>query len=221
MPRHEQCLIFTVLSAAGVGAHARTYTLCAGALGYLAPEQLQHTGHGTSVDHWALGVLLCELLTGVHPFSSALCSFSDGDGAESCDRTIRSGGANQPAATGPALQEVEDEVNVLFSGGDIEEGLQRVLQGEWAASAVASRLAATDADAVDLIGSLLAVDPADRPCTAGRTRALVQHPWFVSRLEGSLAAICERTSRPPIDVRGPAKPPKPGSGVIGSFWRTW
>ena len=208
-------------SATGVGAQARTYTLCAGALGYLAPEQLQHVGHGTAVDHWALGILLCELLTGAHPFSSALCSLGDGDDVNSCDAATRCGLVNQSstAATKLPVQEVDDEVNTLFSGGDIEEGMQRVLQGHWAASAVASRLAATDADAADLISSLLAVDPADRPCTAGRTGALVQHPWFDSSLGDSLGAVCERTLRPPIDVRGPAKPPKPGSGVVGSFWR--
>ncbi len=164
-----------------------------------------------AVDHWALGVLLCEMLTGMHPFSSALYSFGDGEGDDATD--------NGPTKTVARLQEVEDEVDVLFGGGDIEAGLQRVLQGDWATSAVASRLAATDAAAADLIGSLLALDPADRPCTAGRTGALIQHPWFASRLGDNLAAVCERTARPPLDVRGPAKPPKPGSGVRGSFWR--
>lgn len=213
-----------LLSSAGVGAQARTYTLCAGALGYLAPEQLQHTGHGTAVDHWALGVLLCELLTGLHPFSSALCSLRDCDGVDSSDGLDRNGRRNsQSTATvaGSAVQEVEDKVDVLFSGGDIEAGLQCVLRGDWTGSAVASLLAATDADAADLIDSLLALDPADRPCTAGRTGALVQHPWFVSRLGDNLAAVRERTARPPLRVRGPAKAPKPGSGIYGSFWKMW
>ena len=204
-------------SVAGVGAHARTYTLCAGALGYLAPEQLQHTGHGMAVDHWALGVLLCELLTGTHPFSPALCSFGDEDGAASYDDRVPDI-QHTPVAE---MQEVKDEVNTLFSGGDIEAGLQRVLQGGWGASGVASRLAATDAEAVHLIAGLLALDPADRPCTAGRTGALVQHSWFVSRLGDSLGAVCGRTARAPLDVRGREKPPKPGSGVVGSFWRIW
>jgi hypothetical protein len=161
-------------------------------------------------------VLLCELLTGAHPFSSALCSFGDGDSVASSSSGGGSGGHGQAAA-----QEVEDEVNVLFSGGDVEAGLQHVLQGDWAATAVAVRLAASDADAADLIGSLLAVDPADRPCTAGRTAALARHPWFASRLADGLSAVCERTATPPLAVRGAAKPPKPGSGVLGSFWQAW
>ena len=167
-------------------------------------------------------MLLCELLTGLHPFSSALCSFRDGDGVDSYDGLVHNGRrTSQPTATvaGSAVQEIEDKVDVLFSGGDIEVGLQRVLRGDWAASAVASRLAAADADAADLIDSLLQPDPADRPCTAGRTGALVQHPWFVSRLGDNLVAVRERTARPPLEVRGPTKPPKPGSGVYGSFWK--
>lgn len=200
---------FGLAKQLGVGVNAKTYTLCGGALGYLAPEQLQHIGHGTAVDHWAVGVLLCELLTGAHPFSPALCSFGDGGDAV---------GSNNAAAA----QEVEDQVNDLFSGGDVEAGMQHVLLGQWSSTAMAARLAATDADAADLIGSLLTVDPADRPCTAGRTAALVSHPWFAARLGDNLGAVIERTATAPLAVRGAAaRPPKPGSGVFGDFWRVF
>jgi len=37
---------------------------------YLAPEVLNRTGHGTSVDWWSLGALLYEMLTGLPPWYS-------------------------------------------------------------------------------------------------------------------------------------------------------
>jgi serine/threonine protein kinase len=46
----------------------KTFTLC-GASEYIAPEQLQAGGYNHAVDYWALGVLLCELSSGVNPFA--------------------------------------------------------------------------------------------------------------------------------------------------------
>lgn len=46
----------------------RTYTLC-GDTEYMSPEQIEGSGHGTSSDWWALGVMVYEMIYGRSPFA--------------------------------------------------------------------------------------------------------------------------------------------------------
>lgn len=47
----------------------RTYTIC-GTPDYMAPEMLMNMGYDVSVDVWAVGVLIFEMICGYAPFSS-------------------------------------------------------------------------------------------------------------------------------------------------------
>ena len=57
------------LSKPNMGEGDYAYSFC-GSPEYMAPEMLLKTGHNVQVDHYCLGALLYELVTGLPPYYS-------------------------------------------------------------------------------------------------------------------------------------------------------
>lgn len=172
-------------SGSGIGVAAvgpRTFTVCAGKLGNLAPEQVLHLGHGRAVDLWALGVLLFELLTGTAPF--------------------------EPLSSATASTSLSSQAVV---GSDGLAVLHRIVEGRYNVKA-ASEAKHYTVDAADLVRRLLCVDPIRRLGGGGGSATdVLGHKWLQSPSTIDVAAVRAQRCPPPWKVR-PVTPPPPGSG---------
>ena len=106
------------------------HTVC-GTPEYYAPELINEEGYDKTVDWWACGILIYEMLTGVTPFFAQM--------RNRLYQNIRTGNVNWPANR-PCSNEMKNLVQQLLNRdpttrlGQGEDGYMQILQHPWFSS---------------------------------------------------------------------------------------
>ena len=134
----------------------RTYTIC-GTPDYMAPEMLKNLGYDITVDVWAVGVLIFEMICGYAPFSG------DGGGGSGGGEKGNGGGGSGSGGDSGRHNAAQTMRNIMK---------RHVLIPQW--------LQKKDSETVRIIRSLLVKNPINRlGCSSqGNILKLFRHPWF-------------------------------------------
>lgn len=105
----------------------KTYTLC-GTPGYLPPEVVMTRGHNFSADHWSLGILIYEMVTGLNPF------FYEGMDQMSLFESIVQDDYDDPKDVSASVIDLIRKLLVkdpIYRLGSLARGERDILQHRW------------------------------------------------------------------------------------------
>jgi CRP-like cAMP-binding protein len=105
----------------------KTYTLC-GTPAYLPPEVVMSRGHNCSADHWSLGIMLYEMITGENPF------YYDGMNQMSLFKSIVQDDYEAPMNASPAVADIIAKFLVKEPTqrlGSLARGEREIFEQEW------------------------------------------------------------------------------------------
>lgn len=105
----------------------KTYTLC-GTPAFLSPEVILTRGHNQATDHWSLGILIYEMITGENPF------FFEGMDQMSLFQSIVEEDFDPPAGASPEASDLVSKLLIKDPAvrlGSLANGERDILRHVW------------------------------------------------------------------------------------------
>ena len=178
----------------------KAYTLC-GTPDYLAPEVILNGGHDESVDWWALGVLLYELVRGMPPFQSEdpwatyqkilKREFTFGPKEPKKAKKTKNKNGKKETLTTTASGMKKKKIKI-----DDDNGKQNDVVDEEEEEEEIENAFGFTKQSRDLIRKLLTVESANRLGSTYGSIEIKNHPWFRS-VDWNLASE-RKWRKPPI-----------------------
>ena len=178
----------------------KAYTLC-GTPDYLAPEVILNGGHDESVDWWALGVLLYELVRGIPPFQSEepwatyqkilKREFTFGPKEPKKAKKTKKKNGKKETSTTTASGMKKKKIKIDDDNGKLND----VEEEEEEEEEIENAFGFTK-QSRDLIRKLLTVESANRLGSTHGSIEIKNHPWFRS-VDWNLASE-RKWRKPPI-----------------------
>ena len=185
----------------------KAYTLC-GTPDYLAPEVILNGGHDESVDWWALGVLLYELVRGIPPFQSEEpwatyqkilkreFTFGPKEPKKAKKTKHKSGKKETSTTTTSGSKKKKVKTDEGNGNQNDKEGEDEEKEEEEEEEEETENAFGFTKESRDLIRKLLTVESANRLGSTYGSIEIKNHPWFRS-VDWKLASE-RKWRKPPI-----------------------